>query len=324
MNSYYFFLLIIPFVLLMNVNVSGTKIMWIFLAFAIPLSIVGLLQHLLNQPILPLASADGEFSINSWQFGDRVRAFSLFDSGLDFGHYLSICASLVVAAIAVKRKKMIAMNSIMLILFTMAVYTTLTRNIYIEYLFSIICVLIVYLFINKKYLAVLPIVLYLFGLLINNIAPLMAKIYHQHSIFNLETYITRQNEWITVKNVWLSQGYIKALFGTGFIQSDKYELTRNLLIDNSVLAVGLHTGIVGLIFYILIMWFCWMYCVKVTVSKQNVFNIALTGFFSTWALTGIFNINFSTYAVVFILFLLGNSKRMKFINKNQYILWKNE
>lgn len=322
MNSYYFFLLIIPFVVLMNERISGEKIVLIFLAVSIPLSILGLVQYFFNSPIIPLKSSDGQFSVNSWQFGNRVRSFSLFDSGLDFGHYLSLCVSFIVAMIGLKKGNLV-LKIAMIILLTVTAYTTLTRNIYIEYFSVILSVTLITKFLHRRIIALLPVVLYLGGWLINNIAPIMANLYHQTSVFNLETYISRQNEWLTVKQIWFDQGFVKALFGTGFIQSDKYAITKNLLIDNSFLAVGLHTGLVGLVFYILIMWSCWMYCLKITQLNTNVFNLGLTGFMSTWALTGIFNINIATYAAAFILFLLGNTKRLQLISLNHYLIWKN-
>lgn len=304
-NAYYFFILVIPLVFLLENSISHETISKYITIIAIPLAILGIVQFATNSTILPTSSSDGSFKILSYQFKNNIRAFSLFDAGLNFGHFLCIVLSLVVAKIKFKSSKLL-INLLLFILLSIAVYSTMTRNIYIEYSSIIFAIIFLSMFIKKKFISLLPLFFYLVGTVINNIVPYITSKYVDNSIFDINSYLIRQMNWVSIKDAWLNNGIVSALFGTGLVQNDKINVVQSIIIDNSFIAVGLHIGIIGIILWLFIMWTCWMYCLKITRENFNYFNLAITVFFSTWLITGIFNLNLAIYPIIFILFVIAN------------------
>jgi hypothetical protein len=307
-NSYYFFFLIFPIVFILRSSVEESNINKILIFFSITTCLMGLLQYFLKHPILYTESLDGNFKVYSWIFYDgTIRAFSFFDSGLSFGIFLAmIVGMLFTKYLRTKGFKKVSFL-LCLILALLSVYTTLTRNIYLEVLGSLA---LTYLFLrsrnrNNLFIRYSPLFLGGISWIINNSSLILSSIF-KSNIFDTTSLVMRQQSWASFRNLWLQNGIFTSMFGRGIIQSDKF--FDGNPIDNTFLAVGLDIGWIGLILWIVMMWAIWKYVLRTTINNPTALNISITAFFSTWVMTSMFNLTLPYYLPAIFIMVISNGK----------------
>lgn len=303
-NMYYFTIILLPLYFLVEKSIAKRKIEFWLLFSVIPLAILGICQYIQKDPILPTESPDQSFKVMSFLYivDNNIRAFSLFNSGLAFGHFLCLCVSIVFSSLLL-RKNNIVLSIGLIFLITAAIYMTITRVVYIEF----VCVLMANLIISKtknkksKLIEYLPIIYCFVGYFISNIAPIITSKL-SNNLVDSTTLLTRQELWLIAKDKWFSD-LGTFLFGSGLYQSGN--AADEITIDNSFVALGTHIGVVGLILWIIIMWRIWKYCLKVLNHTNHFLDVGLVSFFSTFMITGMFNINIQIYTLSFLLMLLS-------------------
>lgn len=312
-NAYYFYLLIIPIYFFVEKTISEKKniilLMWLF----IPLSILGICQFLLNNPILPTESVDNKFMVFAGDFYGNVRAFSLFSSGLEFGNFVNIVTSIAFSYFLNKKgfNKFIWLLPILIGFF--ASYSTLTRNIYLGTMYSCFSVMVICSAIKRRrytFAKILPIIFGAFSYYIAVYSLSLAELISgKHDVMKTLSMEMRFNEWSYYTDHWLHQDLLTAFFGTGIIQNQRFEQFSSILIDNNFLAIGYHIGVIGLALWLILMWLMWKFMLKKTVENPTPLSIGLTGFFSTWIALGIFNVTIFIYPLVFILFMMNGKTK---------------
>ncbi|NLH39210.1 MAG: hypothetical protein GX445_04015 [Elusimicrobia bacterium] len=152
-NSYYFWLLCIPFVPSLSEVIKEKTIINIFIGLFIPISVIALLQHFTNSSILPVKSADGYFEVLVYNFYNNIRAFSLF--GVNFGLAFFTCIiSLLFSIFYINTKKK---YYLLLLFFSVyIVYITYTRTGYLILTFSLLTFLIYRIY--EKIIKILPLI----------------------------------------------------------------------------------------------------------------------------------------------------------------------
>lgn len=320
-NTYYFFMLLFP--LAAYVPVKTGTFSRVLTAISIPLLILGFAQYFSNSPILPLSSADQYFKVFSVDYYGKTRAFSLFNSGLNYGHFISLLGAFTMYFM-LKRRGLKRINPMILsAVVTLACYTTLTRNLYIEYLFTLLTVVLLSArnkykasSIYEKTLKAIPVLYGVVAALVVFATQLLDLVSNADSmILKQESLLVRIMGWKYYFPLWMESGLQSMLVGIGLIQSERFPITENVVIDNSFLAVGLHIGVLGLLLWMVFMWRLWTYLLVIQRKvPDNAPIMAMVALCSTWVSSGLFSINFSLYAVlslmVFSIYLTDMKKRL--------------
>jgi hypothetical protein len=301
--SLYFFIVIIPVFICLQGFIDEKYATRLLTFLFLVLSILGIFQFLLKDPLLPVVSNDSIFKIYSWDnFDNQVRAFSLFDSGYSFGHFIAFMGAVFVFLPMHKSKKIL-----LLCIVAFSGYSTMTRNTYLE----IISVLISALIIKRTYKSkiapyILLIVNGVFGYLImryaDAISSMFTKSYANTGLMSTSSYATRVFEWSKIMNDWLNKDILTMLFGTGRTQGYGY-----LWVDNMYLAIGAQFGIIGAIIFAVLLISITKYIFKEARERQTPLSMSISAFWTSITLISFFNISLPQYILFFILMLLINS-----------------
>lgn len=318
-NTYYFFLLLLPFAPFLSVEARTFS--RLLMLISAPLLLLGFAQYLGNSPILPVASADRYFSVFSPEYYGKARAFSLFNSGLNYGHFLALLAAFLLCHLIRARRRAWFFLVPALVAVALACYTTLTRNLYIEFAFTLLTALL--LMRRQKFnpsslrYRLLVAVPFLYGItasVILFVMPLLELLSGSGALLlKQDSLVIRVQAWLYYLPLWIGSGLKTLLFGVGLIQHERFPLTENVVIDNSFLAIGLHIGVVGLLLWFILMWKLWSYLLTIQGRMpDNMPVAAMTALWSTWISSGLFNNNFILYAILFTMaFPLYLSARRK-------------
>ncbi len=87
-NSYYYYFLILPILPSLAGVVPVRSVLRVLMVVFVPLALVGLMQYLMNAPILPVRSIDGRFVLGSYNFFGKMRPTSFFSYPGLFSFYL--------------------------------------------------------------------------------------------------------------------------------------------------------------------------------------------------------------------------------------------
>ncbi|MED3664708.1 hypothetical protein P4474_09405 [Geobacillus stearothermophilus] len=319
-NAYYFFIIIAPLILFFENTISPKNISKIFFVTVIPLAILGVAQFILNEPLVRVTSNDGYFKILSYDYYGNIRSFSLFSSGFSFGQFLVIVECLIISII-LRRKKISLIFFFLLIVFT--IYTTLTRNVFIEFLLATFNILILNFFVHKKIFKAIAVVLPLFWgcifiVLIFSYQKVLSFLYGlgiSELLLKQDSFLYRLGSSKEFIQHFSDLDLMEQLFGLGIIQHDRFENTQSFLIDNGLLAVVGHIGLIGLFLLLAIYFNIWFYMINRDYNK-SILDTAFIGFFSTFFATNLFNINLEIYVLLFFLFILSDSEN--FMKKYEY------
>lgn len=310
---FYFYVLVLLLLLLFYFNAlnkqqekhfdekhAETSFNWLSL-IAIPTFILGYMQFILNDPILGLGEAD-TYQVQSYIHlaSNQTRAFSIFSSGYQFGHFITFIGTLA-ASYAMKSKKLRSKAKYLMILIAagVAMYTTYTRNSYIEFLFSVLAAFLVKFAVSRKLrnshiisysfmssgLAFWGIIEYvrstgLSGLL--DPGSFLIRMYNQSRA--IEKFFTDSNETMNI------------LFGYGLMQGVKFstvENIKNIMIDNTYINISLFSGLVGLLLYIVFFILMFDYILKRYKETQGSWWQALAAMFFSYPIVAASNIYLS-------------------------------
>ena len=303
-----YFLLLLPFMYAFKETVDERQvsrvIMWLF----VPLVLLGIWQSLTNHPILPTISVDHYFQVYSWDFYGRVRAFSLFGSASNFGHFLALVAAMSVAAMGQwkGRRKLIAVMSLVLALIT--TYLTLTRATYVEVLLAVTTATLITRFKWRGFqLSLLWGVYAGIGLFVAFVAPaIIAGLRGTDHLFADASLIMRYEEWAHYGGIWLNHGITTTLFGTGLMQSGRFSIVRHITIDNAWLSLLFQFGLFGFIIVLAFLWRMWKIILGgLQAHPRSILTTGVISACSTFPFTSIFGITTLGYFLLFVIWLVA-------------------
>lgn len=306
--AYYFFLLILPLVFYIDGYLQEKFINKIIMLFFIIASAIGIAQFLLNDPILPVASNDGNFFVTSWDnFRGNIRAFSIFGSAYIFGHFLALCTALIIL-LPIKKP-------IKILLFSMALlsgYATLTRNTYLEIMIVAFSAILMKKNVNNIFTPyMLSMVSFVSGIIVIYIAPLVSTFF-KLNIFNLETYGSRIGVWKTVFNDWIQGGLVQIFFGTGLTHDFGYQI-----VDNMYLAIAAQFGLVGFIIFGVLFFNMTRIVFNEANKRQSPLSIAIASFWVSFFLVSHFNMSIRPYIILFLILIIAERNPVKILNKSR-------
>jgi O-antigen ligase len=314
-DAYYFFLIALGlFALTARTLRENLLARTMFLVF-LPLGAFGVLQYAMNSPLLPLETGSGQFSygITSYAFFHQMRAVSLFSNSWEFGAFASLIACIALSNTLSNHggKRILWAGALATVL--PAIYCTLTRTVYLETLLGFSSIILISFACSargrKGLLNCLPIA---YGLCTAALALFLGPLVGSASrtITSDQTLLGRLQNWSVYFHTWTEHSLWRFLFGTGVIQNTHFLFSRNVVIDNTYLAIAVEIGFVGLVLWFYLMWRVWRYFVDETLRSPTAMRIALAGFFSTWLATGTFAIVIGPFAIVPWLFIAVDPERL--------------
>ena len=253
--------------------------------------ILGILQYLTNNPIVAVSDLSNNFKVASYVyinvFPNRVRGFSLFTSGLDFGYFLIFCLGVFMY----KSKLRVTSISIITVIF-LAVFSTLTRHIYIGITLSFIASLIYRrMHTPRAVLYFLPLLSFLFGIFIN------AQQTNGVGLVDNSSLQIRQQFWQQETKRQIEATSSTFFFGEGIYQSGDTKENK-FFVDNTYLQFLAQYGLIGFILF----FFVYLSLLNLTIKEKNSsINAGLYGFLVSWPFIGLFNICIYPIAIFGIL-----------------------
>ena len=298
--DYYAVLLTAPLLLVFRGKVPERVLIRLTVSIFTVCAILAFAQYLTESPILYTQSVSGSFEVASWEFGGTVRAFSFFESALEFGAFCALCGAL---GIAVSRTAPMR-GILLLILSALACYCTLTRLCYLVFICT--CISTVVFTYGKRTSRGLwhPLLFFWFG-----IATILFSLNtfvsgETNKLEDAGSLIERITQWSFYADLLVHSSFTQQMLGSGITQSEKILPRAPMTIDNTPLALILHIGSVGALFFSILMFKMWLWLRKEALTTQQPFVIAVASFWATLACAGIFNIVFSLYATAFGLVIL--------------------
>lgn len=316
--GYYYFIIVAPFAYLKKSNNISYPIKLSILLFT-ALTTLGFGQFILNKPLIQTYDAGSNFQVNSWNFYTSVRAFSLFTSPANFGHFIAIFGSIIMSYFMLK-KQWIRTLIILAIILT-ATYTTLTRATYIEVFLTLITLILLHLSIKhlnhilvRILLYILPIVYTVMTILVVARSYLIgSRLQGLTGILSDDTLNLRLLAWTQYWIQYSTSTPIDLLFGTGYVQNDQSRSGALLPIDNLYLALLLNIGAIGTFVVVFAIFYTWKILIK-KIRNGNMLAIPIAAYWATFLATAIFGVNISNYFLV--IFVLGFFREYRIKGKN--------
>jgi hypothetical protein len=299
-SVYYLLLLIGPALLVFRGRVSHDVIIRCTVILLLICASIGVAQHLTAQPILYTESTDGTFRVDSWNFFDEVRAFSLFTTALNFGIFCALCGALGLALLRTQR----TWGALLFAVSAVACFTTLTRLSYLVFICG--CSYALVLTFGKKPTRGLwhPLLYFALG-----ISTIMVGLYmlinsNTSQLQDPSSLLERTGQWIYYWDLVRQSSLADQLFGVGIVQNENIYPLYPMLIDNLPLALVLHIGMVGLAIFGALLIKMWLYLRREALATRQPFVVAAASLWAALACAGIFNIVLSSFGAVFALAVL--------------------
>jgi hypothetical protein len=275
-------------------------------------ALVGSVQFIFQVPVVQTASSDGNFRIYaSWWMQEgqsMIRAFSIFGSSLEYGNFAVIIAGIGIGMCG--RPGGWIKGVPLYLLAAACCYTTLTRVVFLELLFATIAALTFTFGRSLRRVVWQPIVGFVVG---GGIAfSGLSEITNQsQTLYNSGSLNVRLLQWEVFGLELLHSTRWEQLFGLGYCEADKPLIVPvkdqlrgkagAALVDNLYLALTLHIGLVGMLIIIALLWAMWRHLRVETIKHPTPMLIGIASFWSTFLLTGMFNVEPALFGFWFLI-----------------------
>ena len=318
-NNYYSIFLFLPFAFSLYGTISEKSFYKVLGVTTVPIILLGLFQFILNKPILPTESIDKHFEEQAiFFYNNRIRAFSLFSSGLLFGTFCVFLFALTTSMFLMSKGISRRIAAFVSLIALVGAIISLTRSNVVHAFLVLLSVLVLYY--GKKYRLTqmaLPFILLTISICMLTLAPIVHKsitiveksLPHLNGQTGLSNYTSNDSLLIRYEN-WkdLVSKHIKRpidfIFGSGLVQSNHSPFKSDLVIDNSYLATILNTGILGLCFMMIILIRIWLYFYNRAMHSSDAFDMGIAAFFATWPFYGLINNAWFVFGLIALLGVL--------------------
>jgi hypothetical protein len=301
---YYFTLLLGTLASMLRLKISSAILTGFVIAGFLISMAFAILQFAANDAILPTASADKSFVVDSWHFFAQVRAFGLFASPLNFGLFCCFIGALAVGWC--RSFKGFLFGVPMLLLAAFGCYATYTRLTMIGFVACVASAVILSWRRLRHFAVWLPLVWLIVA--IGAVGQLGSSgTAGEVGLGSSASLIQRLSSWAWCWETFLKASLPEKLFGLGLMPhtgSQAAATATNIApvpIDNVYLALLVQVGVVGLVVVGFFCWRCWKYLLR---RVDEIDSPLLIGVAATWAaitLLGMFNIVLNTMGCLLLL-----------------------
>lgn len=297
-NAYFWSFLLMPLVLGLRASVSSLRFTRVLLWIGIPLAAFGLLQFVLQHPIVSIEVPEAGFQVNSWRFHGtgHLRAFSLFGSGQTFGYLLAPLLALLCVRVVRARGRQRIWFVILALLVAGATAATLTRNTYLVVGFAVVSA-ITYLTPLRRVVWLLPVIAVAVAVVGVSTIAAVSPGASSEGVLDATSLWIRLGEWRDLLQSFAGSSVSAQLFGQGLVQNEQASGSVRVLIDNSYLAVLLNSGILGLTAWLALMCTLWTYLHVSAVRSMDEGAITVAAAFSAWGIGGLFNVSIAVFGI---------------------------
>jgi hypothetical protein len=299
-------------------DTAESRLVHLLLVVAIPITLFGVLQYMLNNPILHT----GLSTIPRSEFGSagqamvrltelaathRIRANAIFDSAIDFGHFATLFAVLC-CGMALKHRSQparAAAYALLAGLFVIAVISTNTRNMLLYLGCCVIGCLLIYAGLGVRALVVVSLafvgVFYasIYGVIA--LAPrLFAGFFDPLSLFQ-----RARGVYVTVDQFIVNaDSPMHVLFGFGYMQSVDFKFLPTTIFDNTELDIYLYAGVCGLALFLTVLLMLFNFAVRQWRETGRVAWLTVASLLVGWPLFSTINIDLDQPSFQFVFGLL--------------------
>ncbi len=310
-SEYYFYMFLFPVFYLATSFYRSFYVA--IIALAPILVMIALMQSVLNEPIINVGAPSDKFRVMAYLFDDKVRAFSVFGSPVNYGYYVNILFSIALSYFLLSRRTFFSWSmALVAAVLIICVYLTYTRAIYLQCL-----AIALFVYIAKRNFAsgtaismvvrYFPILIFIGYSFVTVIAFLLAT---EEGIVSGVTVNERVLNWGTQIMISFDEGWASILFGRGVLQEDDDIYIYSVLIDNSYVSLFSNTGLIGLVAWIWLTWSVWR--ILLDRGVDNLYYTAFAAWYSTWLGQSVINNTHVTNSIL-VLMLLG-----KLVSKNNH------
>jgi hypothetical protein len=316
-NAFYCPLIFAPLAASVRGKLSDRWAMRIFLWTFVASAILGWAQFIMQDPIVRLASTDGNFRIfaSQWmQGGERsTRAMSFFGNAQEFGSFLVLIAAVGIGMCGTRGGWK---RGIPLYLAAAATcYTTLTRATFVQLFFATVAAATFTFSRKPGRVKWQPLIALCLGLVIafSGLSKQISdQISDKKSLADDTSLQQRLMQWGIHVSKLEHSSTAEQLFGLGFCQADKPAMIPlkegwtlgDALVDNLYLALVLHIGVVGGVLMMALLWGMWRFIRKEAIRRPTPLMIGIAGFWATFLMTGMFNIQAANYGFWFLIAII--------------------
>lgn len=312
-NAAYCPVIFAPLATAVRGRLSERWAMRIFMVIFAAAASLGWAQFILQDPIVQLASSDGNFRIfaSQWmQGGERSeRAMSFAGNAQEFGSFVVLIAAIGIGLCARRGgwKKGIPLY----LLAAATCYTTLTRAVFIQLFFATVAAVTLAFGKKRNRLRWQPFIalgLAVFIAFSGFTKQLSNRISDKKSMADdssLDYRLLQWGKWIgTLEHSSTSE----QLFGLGFSQAARPSVIPvkegftlgDALVDNEYLAGVLRIGLVGAILMAALYWGMWTFIRNEARERPSPITIGIAAFWSTFLMTSMFNTQSAFYGFWFL------------------------
>jgi hypothetical protein len=299
-NTYYAYLLIAPTVVFLGEKLSERwAVLFLSIIFLI-CWVVGTAQFITQQPLLYVASLEGNFEVLAWSADTGIRAFSLFSSGLGYGTICCLLGAIGVGVFVKSSHKLLAAGLFSLAAF--GCYTTFTRNCYLQFAFTICTILCLASKRLRRLVRYLPFVFLIVSIVIA-FQGIAADTSDSAVSSNLSLLI-RVASWQYYATLYAAAPVVERIFGLGIVQNSNAATDTLFAVDNQFLAILLNAGLAGFVLLFWLQWKMWIRLYTRALMQPSAFTFAVAGLWSTFLAVFFYNISLVPFCLIYILAFL--------------------
>lgn len=298
----------------------------IIVCFSAIIILLGVLQGIFQEALINIDfSSDGYLITKSLDFiGGGYRAHSIFYSGMAFGEFSTfltfisisaLCSSYVSRKYAIIKKVFIFL---MLFVTLYSSYLSLTRNIYLLNLIGISYLILNYY--TKRSALSWQLFSFLIPIISLALVPTIISLVSSEEVLDTKSLFARFAHWTAAWGLFSEGTDMQKIFGLGLISNDRFEHTSWLIFDNLPLAILMYSGVTGLIFTLILLFYVQRFVLENFRNNEisPVLN-AVSAFWFCLPTTSLLNVNLNTplLLICFALSYYGFKKPLNGIKRTQ-------
>jgi len=266
-------------------QIRSKHVLALLLFMTIACLIISAAQFITNSPVVRTESNDSDFHVQSYQFLDETRAFSLFTNGLEAGFFYSLMGAIATSLFLGRGTRRLGISLLLLCAF--GCYATYTRLAMVGFLVTVFCTFII----SRKGFGgvrkLLPMVSLGCALLLIGQALHTAGGASRTDLASVSSLQQRLMAWGIYGNKFIAGSRADILFGIGqgpytpFTAPNRLENAAPIPIDNAYLLALLSSGVCGALLLAVAYVYLWSYLLrKITITNDHLVT-GIAGMFAT-------------------------------------------
>lgn len=266
-------------------QIKSRHILGFLVAITFACLIVSAAQFLTNTPVVRTESNDSDFHVQSYQFLDQTRGFSLFTNGLEAGFFYSLMGG--IATSLCLRRGTRRLGFLLFTLCAFGCYVTYTRLAMVGFVVTVISVFIIS---NKGFAGIrklLPLFSLGCALLLIFQGLQTAGGAARTDLANVSSLDQRMMAWGVYGGKFLAGSRTDILFGIGqgpytpYTAPNRLENSAPIPVDNAYLLALLSCGVCGSLLLAITYWYLWSFLMQRVAALDDHLIKGIAGMFAT-------------------------------------------